>query len=313
MFDFVMASPGMQQTQNLSMQQVLAPQLQQSLVILQAPMLELRNIVQQELQTNPVLEEEASEPGPDDHSSSENDDFKEEFEHLAKLDEEWREYMAQSSSYSGRNDDEEERRQFFFDSIANQETLQQHLMGQLNSANLSESDRRLTELIIGNIDDNGFLQTTPEEMNANTGVPVADLVRLLEVVQNFHPVGVGAVDLRDCLLIQLRRLGKENTLEYQIIFKHLDELGKRRFPEIARRLGVTVESGPAGRLFHRHARPEARRDLRPGPQQLRAARRERREDRRHVHRHPQRRADPPPAHLQHLQGHHVARTAAAAT
>ena len=144
-----MASPGMQQTQNLSMQQVLAPQLQQSLVILQAPMLELRNIVQQELQTNPVLEEEVPESSSDERDSSkDNDDFKEEFDHLAKLDEEWREYMSQSSSYSGRNDDEEERRQFFFDSIANQETLQQHLMGQLNSVDLSKTDQRLAELII---------------------------------------------------------------------------------------------------------------------------------------------------------------------
>ena len=232
---------GMQQTQNLSMQQVLAPQLQQSLVILQAPMLELRNIVQQELQTNPVLEEEAPETPTAEEQQQQNDDFKEEFDQLAKLDEEWREYMAQNSSYSGRSEDEEERRQFFFDSIANQETLQQHLIGQINGAELGTSDRRLAELIIGNIDDNGFLQTNSEEMNANTGVPVTDLRRILEIIQTFHPVGVGAVDLRDCLLIQLRRSGKENTLEYQIISKHLDELGKRRFPEIARRLGVTVD------------------------------------------------------------------------
>ena len=231
----------MQQTQNLSMQQVLAPQLQQSLVILQAPMLELRNIVQQELQTNPVLEEEAAEPAPDDRTQQQNEDFQEEFNQLAKLDEEWREYMSQSSGYNGRSDEDEERRQFFFDSIANQETLQQHLIGQINGAELDKNDRRLAELIIGNIDDNGFLQTSPEEMSANTGVAVADLQRLIAVIQNFHPPGVGALDLRECLLIQLRRLGKENTLEYQIISKHLEELGKRRFPEIARRLGVTVD------------------------------------------------------------------------
>jgi RNA polymerase sigma-54 factor len=235
-----MAAGGMQQTQNLSMQQVLAPQLQQSLVILQAPMLELRNIVQQELQTNPVLEEEVPEPNPEEQTR-ENDDFKEEFDQLAKLDEEWREYMAQSSGYSARSEDDEERRQFFFDSIANQETLQQHLIGQLNGAELNSSDRRLAELVIGNIDDNGFLQATPDEMSANTGVSTQDLNRLLAIIQSFHPAGVGAVDLRDCLLIQLRRLGKETTLEYQIIFKYLDELGKRRFPEIARRLGISVD------------------------------------------------------------------------
>jgi RNA polymerase sigma-54 factor len=231
---------GMQQTQSMSMQQVLAPQLQQSLIILQAPMLELRNIVQQELQTNPVLEEEAGEPTPEEEARQ-DDEFKEEFDQLAKLDEEWREYMAQSSSYNSRSEDDEERRQFFFDSIANQETLQQHLIGQLSGTGITAGDKRLAELIIGNIDDNGFLQINPDEMSANTGVPAADLHRLLAVIQSFHPAGVGAVDLRDCLLIQLRRLGKENTLEYQIIQRFLDELGKRRYPEIARRLGVTVD------------------------------------------------------------------------
>src|SRR5438874_1926727 len=163
-----MAGPGMHQTQNLSLQQVLAPQLQQSLLILQAPLLELRNLVQQEMETNPVLEELADAPNPDAPTESEtppaDDNFKEEFDKLAKLDEEWRDYMAQSSSYSGRSQEAEEKRQFFFDSIPTQETLQQHLMGQLNQNALDADDRKTAELIIGNIDDNGFLQTTPEEM-----------------------------------------------------------------------------------------------------------------------------------------------------
>src|SRR5205814_4117172 len=101
-----MAGPGMHQTQNLSLQQVLAPQLQQSLLILQAPLLELRNLVQQEMETNPVLEELADPPNPDAPAESEppaDDNFKEEFDRLAKLDDEWRDYMAQSSSYSGRS------------------------------------------------------------------------------------------------------------------------------------------------------------------------------------------------------------------
>ena len=88
-----MAGQGMQQTQNLSMQQVLAPQLQQSLVILQVPMLELRNIVQQEMETNPVLEEEPGETTTTTDEATTNetaadDNFKEEFDQLAKLDEE---------------------------------------------------------------------------------------------------------------------------------------------------------------------------------------------------------------------------------
>src|SRR5207253_2768488 len=143
-----MAGPGMHQSQNLSLQQVLAPQLQQSLLILQAPLLELRNLVQQEMETNPVLEELADPPNPDAPAAESEtpppaeDNFKEEFDKLAKLDDEWRDYMAQSSSYSGRSQEAEEKRQFFFDSIPTQETLQQHLMGQLNQNALDGDDRK---------------------------------------------------------------------------------------------------------------------------------------------------------------------------
>src|SRR5499427_8313778 len=239
-----MAGPGMHQSQNLSLQQVLAPQLQQSLLILQAPLLELRNLVQQEMETNPVLEELA-EPTEEERQVSESepadDNFKEEFDQLAKLDDEWRDYMAQSSSYSGRSQEDEEKRQFFFDSIATQETLQQHLVAQLNQNALSANDRKTAELIIGNIDDNGFLQTTPEEMAMNTGIPQEDFELMLTLIQSFYPPGVGARDLRECLLIQLKRDGREKSLEYRIVSDHMVDLGKRRFPEIARRMGITVE------------------------------------------------------------------------
>jgi RNA polymerase sigma-54 factor len=239
-----MAGQGMQQSQNLSLQQVLAPQLQQSLLILQAPLLELRNLVQQEMETNPVLEELPDAPNPEDGSEAEappDDKFKEEFDKLAKLDEEWRDYMAQSSSYSGRSQEAEDKRQFFFDSIATQETLQQHLMGQLNQNMLNGNDRKTAELIIGNIDDNGFLQTTPEDMALNTGIPQDDFENMLTLVQSFYPPGVGACDLRECLLIQLKREGRQSSLEYKMISDHMQDLGKRRFPEIARRMGISVE------------------------------------------------------------------------
>jgi RNA polymerase sigma-54 factor len=235
-----MAGPGMQQIQGLAMQQVLAPQLQQSLQILQAPTLELRNLIQQELQTNPVLEEEVG-VYENEERTAEDSDFQEEFEKLAKLDEEWRDFMSQSVSYSSRNQEDEERRQFFLDSIANQETLQQHLLEQLNTADIIGADREAAELIIGNIDELGFLSISVEEIAATSGQPVERLQSMLDLVQTFHPVGVGARDLRDCLLIQLRRLGKEQSVEYQIVSQYLDELGKKKFPDIARKLGVTVD------------------------------------------------------------------------
>ena len=251
----------MHQSQNLSLHQVLAPQLQQSLLILQAPLLELRNLVQQEMETNPVLEELPNEPDADERSDADtaaDEKFKEEFDKLAKLDEEWRDYMAQSTSYSGRSQEAEDKRQFFFDSIATQETLQQHLMGQLNQNVLNASDRKTAELIIGNIDDNGFLQTTPEEMALNTGIPKEDFEHMLTLIQSFYPPGVGARDLRECLLIQLKREGRQASLEYKIISEHMQDLGKRRFPEIARRMGISVEQ------VQKCANNIARLDPRPG-------------------------------------------------
>ena len=243
-----MAGQGMQQTQNLALQQVLSPQLQQSLMILQTPLLELRNLVQQEMETNPVLEELPDLPAPDEPSEAEasaEENFDNEFQKLASLDEEWRDYMAQSASYGAAGSrgsrEAQDKRQFFFDSIPVQETLHQNLIGQLNQSLLSATDRKAAELIVGNIDDNGFLQSTPEEMALNSGIPKEDFEKMLALIQTFYPAGVGAHDLRECLLIQLRRAGKERSLEYKIVSEHMEDLGRRRFPEIARRMGISVD------------------------------------------------------------------------
>ena len=219
-----MVAQGMQQRQSLALQQVLSPQLQQSLLILQTPLLELRNLVQQEMETNPVLEELPEDSGANERSEAEasaDENFRDEFEKLASLDEEWRDYMAQSasSSFDGRHGSKEadEKRQFLFDSIPVQETLQQNLIAQLNQTALSADDRKAAELVIGNIDDDGFLQSTTEEMALNSGIPQDDFERVLGLIQTFHPAGVSARDLRECLLMQLRRQGKEHSLEHRIV------------------------------------------------------------------------------------------------
>jgi len=243
-----MAAQGMQQRQSFALQQVLSPQLQQSLLILQTPLLELRNLVQQEMETNPVLEELPEDSGANERSEAEastDDNFRNEFEKLASLDEEWRDYMAQSAgaNFDGRrrSKDADEKRQFLFDSIPVQETLQQNLVAQLNQTVLSADERRAAELVIGNIDDDGFLQSTTEEMALNSGIPQDDFETALGLIQTFYPAGVGARDLRECLLIQLRRQAKEQSLEYRIVSEHMDDLGKHRFLEIARRMAISAE------------------------------------------------------------------------
>jgi RNA polymerase sigma-54 factor len=257
---------GLSQTQTLSQQQVLAPQLQQSLQILQAPMLELRALIQSEIEANPTIEVEDAEPKIED-KQREAEEFDAEFDRLSKLDEEWRDYMAQNATYAKRNTEDEERRQFFFDSLTEEQTLQQHLLEQLRGTDLAKADMQLGELLIGNIDDVGFLTTSPEDISKNTGLEVDDLNRVLSVIHTFHPIGVGARDLRECLLIQLRRIGKENSLEWKIVSNHLEDLGKKRFPEIARRCGTTVECVQRGANFISTLDPKPGQIFAPDPNQ----------------------------------------------
>ena len=243
--------PGLQQVQRLSLQQILAPQLQQSLHLLQVPTLELRSLVQEELQQNPLLEElPKDEPrleverDSDDSSSSketqEQIDFKEEFDALAKLDDEWRDYFAQTSSFRTWSPEQEEQRQHFFDSIAEEQSLQQHLIEQSNFAEVPDDLRKVAELIIGNINDDGYLLTPLEELAISSGVPLEQLQHVLEIVQGFHPVGVGARNLRECLLIQLDRLGKSESIEAVVVQQHLDDLARKRYAEIAHAHNLTT-------------------------------------------------------------------------
>ena len=170
--------------------------------------------------------------------------------------------MAQSASsnFDGRRVSKEadEKRQFLFDSIPVQETLQQNLIAQLNQTVVGADDRKAAELIIGNIDDDGFLQSTTDEMALNSGIPQDDFERVLGLIQTFHPAGVGARDLRECLLMQLRRQGKEHSLEHRIVSEHMDDLGRHRFVEIARRMEICVED------VQRAADNIARLNTRPG-------------------------------------------------
>lgn len=248
-----MAAPGLHQVQKLSLTQILAPQLQQSLHLLQVPALELRSLVAEELQQNPLLEElpkdeprveadgSADAAAEGERDAKDDADFKEEFETLSKLDEEWREYFSQTSSFRARSPEQEEQRQHFFDSIVQQESLQQHLLDQLSFANVADERRKIAELIIGNINDDGYLLTPLEELSISSGVMLDKLQTALELVQTFHPVGVGARNLRECLLIQLDRLGKSESIEAAVVGRHLDDLGRKRFPEIARQMNLTVE------------------------------------------------------------------------
>jgi len=235
-------------SQRQQLQMVLAPQLRQSLEMLQVPLLELRAMVQQEIEQNPTLEERPLEgetveiePGDGQTEKKEEMDFEKEFEALAKLDEEWRDYFFQELEARPYSKENAERRQFMLDSLPQLESLQEHLVTQLRLSGLSDADKQVGSLVIGNIDEDGYLATSLEELAVSAGVDDKHLEDVLTVIQEFHPTGIGARDLRECLLLQLERLDKADTLAARIVGDHLDKLGSRKLPDIAKALKITIE------------------------------------------------------------------------
>lgn len=230
--------------QHLSQQQRLSPQLQQSLNILQAPVFELRQMIDQELQQNPVLEAESHEVSLEQERPErelEDDGFDREFSELSRMDDEWRNYLSQASASRGpRTAEEEERRQFLFDSLSEPVTLQEHLTQQLAMVEARPEVRRLVEMLIGSLDDRGFLGTRIGDVSLEFGIPLPDLEEARDILQSFDPPGVGAEDMRENLLLQLRRDGREHSLESRIISQHLEDLAHKRYPLMARRLSVEV-------------------------------------------------------------------------
>jgi RNA polymerase sigma-54 factor len=111
----------------------------------------------------------------------------------------------------------------------------------VRESDLTEAQRPVAELIIGNIDDYGYLKATVEELSATSGLPGGKINEVLKVIQTFDPAGVGALDLRECLMLQLERAGQQDTLEYRIVRDFMEALGKRRIPEIARGMERSVE------------------------------------------------------------------------
>ena len=238
-----MADQGLYQTQTQKL--AIGPQMQQSLQILQAPTLELRQIIQQEIEINPVLELESPDVSLDDAvpDDPDNREERDELDVISQMDDEWREYWAQSRMQtSSRTSEDQERWQFLMDSISTPTTLQEHLISQLRTAEIQEPEVvKLTEFLIGSLDDRGFLTTPVEDLSLQHGIPLDGLLKAKDLLTTFDPVGVGADDLRECLLIQLDRLGKRQSLAYRLVDIHLDDLANKRYPILARKMSVPIE------------------------------------------------------------------------
>lgn len=236
-----MADQGLYQTQTQKLS--IGPQMQQSLQILQAPTLELRHLIQQELEINPILELESADVSIEDAAPEDPED-RDDLDVMSQMDEEWREYWAQSRMQTAsRRSDDQERWQFLMDSIVAPSTLQEHLTTQLRTADIQDDSKLVknVEFLIGSLDDRGFLHSSLDDLSLQHAIPLDDLYAAKALLQSFDPVGVGAEDLRECLLIQLERLGKKHSLAHRLVEQHLEDLANKRYPILVRRLGVSLE------------------------------------------------------------------------
>jgi RNA polymerase sigma-54 factor len=232
---------GLYQKQQL----VMTQRLQQALKLLQVPTLELEQILRQELQANPLLEEA-------DGSDATEEDVREDQERAdaeqgstpnqsdegvgEKVD--WDEYFKdgfRGAAFAQEFEDEDqlERPTVYVP------TGQQNLTEQLNLTVDDAEERTIGEYLIGCLNEDGFLACTLEEVATYFDVDPERVARILAVIQGFDPPGVGARDLQECLLLQLIARGKEDSLETEVVRKHFEALKNRKFGDIARELKIT--------------------------------------------------------------------------
>lgn len=223
--------------QSLSQQQTLAPQMRKSLEILQAGTMELSQLITQALETNPVLEDVSESVSLDEL----HDEDVESLEHMNETDDDWRDRQIMEGRSSQWTQDDEELRQHLYESIVAPETLQQHLRQQLDFSMVEPNVREAAAALLGNLDERGFLDLPADEFGRRLEIKPAVLKKALKLIQSFDPPGVGASGVVESLMLQLERTVGRDTIEYKIVRDHLEDLARKRHPQIARALGTSIE------------------------------------------------------------------------
>lgn len=240
----------LKQSLNLSQQLIMTPQLQQAIKLLQLSRLELLEAIYQEIETNPVLEEQGVVEHEEEVSlDDEKLEIDEETSPLPEVDVEvapqeevdWESYISEYNTGWAELPYEDREVPQFENITSTKTNLYSHLMWQLNMSNLDEVQKEIGLHIIGNITNDGYLDITVDELAENTGQPVEKVEKILKLIQSFDPVGVGARDTRECLLIQARLQGLEGTLVEKILMDHLKDLEDKRYENIAKKLGVSMD------------------------------------------------------------------------
>jgi RNA polymerase sigma-54 factor len=225
---------------------ILTPSLQQAIKLLPMSTLELADLLNQEMVENPLLEEvptEELQPAEQQQQQDKPADQAPADKGDAWDDADYEYFFGDylDDGYRSRTPSEVKELPPIENTLSTAASLSDHLLWQLS---LQTDDDRLKEIgraIIGNLDDDGYLVASVEEIAAMGEWPVADVERALQHVQTFDPIGVAARDLQECLWLQIRHLGLEGTPTEKIVTEHLRLLQNHQVPEIARKLGISIE------------------------------------------------------------------------
>ena len=240
----------------------LAPHMIQSMEILQLPILALQERIEQELNSNPVLEMEEEE-NPEQTDSTQEDQPQEDinekdlvigtdnnkvedFERLDSLGDGFTDYMSEAGPIRRRiqTDEVDKKLEALKNTAAPPQSLHEYLSDQWRLADADESVKKAGEMIIDYLDDRGYLTVRLEQLyNKDRGdFSVDDLNQALELVQKLEPAGVCARDLKECLLIQMAQIGEDMSFESRLIAEHMDDLLENHLPQIARKMNCSIET-----------------------------------------------------------------------
>ncbi|MBQ4596655.1 MAG: RNA polymerase factor sigma-54, partial [Firmicutes bacterium] len=216
---------------------VMTPELIQAIQILQFNTQELETYVDEQLLVNPVLEQ--AQPNPQEQSEVNEPEEDEDFD--------WKEYVKDRQyddvSYGQWNDKIGEDKENNYEQYVSSSdvTLPEHLMFQLQFAAPKKECRKIGKYIIESLDENGYMTSSEEEIAAATGVTEEKVRKVLKIIHTFDPMGVGARDLAECLIIQLKQLGQLTDIYEKIINEHLEDLAGNRLSLIAKDMGISVK------------------------------------------------------------------------
>ncbi|MBW1722498.1 MAG: RNA polymerase factor sigma-54 [Deltaproteobacteria bacterium] len=236
----------LKQSLSLTQQLIMTPQLQQAIKLLQLSRLELLQTIYTEMETNPLLEEQPVEESEtekvfEEEAPTETPTPEDSIRDSGGEDVDWESYLSEYNTHWAETP-YEEREVPPFENITSEKTnLYSHLTWQLNMGDFDEAQREIGTHIIGNLDPDGYLKVSVEELSGMTGHPVERVLETLEKIQMFDPVGVAARDTRECLLIQARFQNLEGTIVEKILLDHMDKLENKKYDLLARNLGISLE------------------------------------------------------------------------